>query len=112
DGNGGELGPNITGRVPLRSDEELAAVVSLGLGAAGMPGFPSIGEREMPELISLLRSLRPRFGSTPERSEVVLANGQRVVGLVLNRGTDELQLLGDDRRLHLLRRDARGWRAV
>src|SRR5690606_31822794 len=82
DGNGGELGPNITGRVPLRSDEELAAVVSLGLGAAGMPGVPSIGEREMPELISLLRSLRPRFGSTPERSEVVLANGQRVVGLV------------------------------
>lgn len=112
DGNGGELGPNITGRVPLRSDEELAAVVRQGLSAAGMPGFPTIGEREMPELISLLRSLRPRFGSTPEHSEVALANGQRLSGLVLNQGTNEMQLLGDDRRLHILRRDARGWRTA
>lgn len=37
DGNGGELGPNIATRVPLRSDEELAVIVQQGLGAAGMP---------------------------------------------------------------------------
>lgn len=112
DGNGGELGPNIATRVPLRSDEELAAVVRQGLGAAGMPAFPSIDVGELPALITTLRGLKPRFGSTPERQEVALADGSRLAGLVLNQGSDELQLLGDDHRLHLLRRAAEGWRKV
>jgi alcohol dehydrogenase (cytochrome c) len=112
DGNGGELGPNITGRVPLRSDEELANVLRLGLGAAGMPAFPMITEAELPGLIELLRGLKPRFGTTPQHSELTLADGSRLAGLVLNQGTAELQLLGDDHRLHLLRNSEAGWRQV
>jgi alcohol dehydrogenase (cytochrome c) len=112
DGNGGELGPNITTRVPLRSDEELMAVVQQGLGAAGMPAIPSITASELPALITTLRGLKPRFGSTPERQEVALADGSTLAGLALNQGSNELQLLGDDHRLHLLRRDEAGWRKV
>src|SRR5688572_25452088 len=78
DGNGGELGPNIATRVPLRSDEELANVVRQGLGAAGMPAFPAISESDMPALIGKLRSLRLRFGAAPERREVTLANGSTI----------------------------------
>lgn len=112
DGNGGELGPNIATRVPLRSDEELSAVVRQGLGAAGMPAFPAITAGELPALITTLRGLKPRFGSTPERQEVALADGSTLAGLALNQGSNELQLLGDDHRLHLLRRDDAGWRKV
>ena len=112
DGNGGELGPNIATRVPLRSDAELATVVSQGLGAAGMPAFPAISANEMPALITKLRALKLRFGTAPERRELVLADGSTLAGLVLNQGNDELQVLGDDRRLHLLRRVDQRWRAV
>ena len=67
DGNGGELGPNIATRVPLRSDEELANVVRNGLGAAGMPAITAISDRDMPALIGRLRALKLRFGAAPER---------------------------------------------
>jgi alcohol dehydrogenase (cytochrome c) len=112
DGNGGELGPNIATRVPLRSDEELTAIVQQGLGAAGMPAFPVISASEMPALVNKLRSLKLRFGSVPERREVTLADGSTLAGLALNQGADEIQMLGDDRRLHLLRRATERWRAV
>jgi alcohol dehydrogenase (cytochrome c) len=112
DGNGGELGPNIATRVPLRSDEELANVVRNGLGAAGMPAITAISDRDMPALIGRLRALKLRFGAAPERREVTLVGGDPLAGLALNQGADELQLLGDDRRLHLLRREGTAWREV
>jgi alcohol dehydrogenase (cytochrome c) len=112
DGNGGELGPNIATRVPLRTDDELAAVVKQGLGAAGMPAFPSISANDLPALIGKLRSLKTRFGSAPVHREIKMVDGKTLAGLAMNQSDDELQLLGDDRRLHLLRLSDDRWRKV
>lgn len=112
DGNGGELGPNIATRVPLRTDAELTAVVQHGLGAAGMPAFATLSASELATLVSTLRTLKPRFGTTPEQRQVVLADGSTLSGLVLNQSLFDLQLLGDDRKLHLLRPEGKAWRAV
>ncbi len=112
DGNGGELGPNIATRVPLRSDEELNHVIQQGLGAAGMPAFPALSNADRSALIAMLRTLKPRFGTTPERRTVRLAGGGNVTGLVLNESLADLQLLGDDQKLHLLRKTDGGLRAV
>jgi len=37
DGQGGEMGPAITTRIPLRTDQELMTLVRDGLPAKGMP---------------------------------------------------------------------------
>ena len=102
-GGGGELGPSIVARVPARTDEELTTVIRQGLPTAGMPASPDLSDAEVRELISFLRTLRPREGSGPVRTKIALANGNSLEGLVLNRGTSDLQLLGDDRKIHLLR---------
>jgi alcohol dehydrogenase (cytochrome c) len=39
EGGGGELGPAIAARVAARSDQELSALITLGLPARGMPAF-------------------------------------------------------------------------
>ncbi len=112
DGNGGELGPNIAIRVPLRTDQELASVVRQGLGAAGMPSFGTLSAAEISELIATLRSLKLRFGATPVHGEVTLTDGTRIPGLILNHSFADLQLLGDDHKLHLLRKQGDRYRAV
>jgi len=112
DGNGGELGPAIAPRVPSRTDAELRAVVRQGVPAAGMPAFASIGDAELDDVIRHLRALRPRTGSGPARMSIPLAGGGALEGLVLGRGAADLQLLGDDRKLHLLRKSADGYRRV
>ena len=103
-GGGGELGPSIVMRVPARTDEELRTVIQQGLLTAGMPAFANLSSTEMRDLIAFLRSLRPREGSGPVRTKVALTAGASLEGLVLNQGIDDLQLLGDDRKLHLLRK--------
>jgi len=112
DGNGGELGPAIAPRVPSRTDAELRAVVRQGVPAAGMPAFASIGDAELDDVIRHLRALRPRTGSGPARMSIPLAGGGALEGLVLGRGAADLQLLGDDRKLHLLRKSGDGYRRV
>jgi alcohol dehydrogenase (cytochrome c) len=112
DGNGGELGPSISTRVPLRSDQDLAALLRQGLPAAGMPAFESLTDQETADLVRFLRTLRPRAGSGPERVKVTLAGGRSLEGLVLNRSALDLQLLGDDQMLHLLRKSGEQYRAV
>jgi alcohol dehydrogenase (cytochrome c) len=109
---GGELGPAIVTRVPARTDEEIATVVRQGLPTAGMPAFPSITTSEMTELIGFLRTLKPRDGAVPTRRTIALAGKGPVNGIVMNEGTGELQLLGDDRRIHLLRKAGNGYREV
>ena len=47
-GNGGELGPAITARIPLRSDADLQALLREGLPNAGMPAFPGLTPRRRP----------------------------------------------------------------
>ena len=39
DGQGGEMGPGITTRIRLRTDQELATLVRAGIPSKGMPGF-------------------------------------------------------------------------
>src|SRR6185436_20602635 len=112
DGNGGELGPGIATRVPSRSDQDLSALFRQGVPAAGMPAFPNLSETETGDLIRYLRTLKPRNGSGPVRTTVTIAGGRSLAGLVLNQSTDDLQLLGDDRQIHLLRKAGQEYRAV
>jgi alcohol dehydrogenase (cytochrome c) len=104
DGNGGELGPNIATRVPIRTDAELASVVRQGFVASGMPAFATLSDGDVAALVQFLRTLTPRAGSAPERATVTLAGGATLSGLVLNKSQFDMQLLGADRKLHLLRK--------
>ena len=112
DGNGGELGPAITDRIPARTDEDLAALFKQGLPAAGMPAFPNLTATESADLIRYLRTLRRRQGSGPVRTKLTLVDGSAIEGLVLNQSALDLQLLGDDRKIHLLRKSGERYRAV
>ncbi|HMF96579.1 MAG TPA: PQQ-binding-like beta-propeller repeat protein [Vicinamibacterales bacterium] len=112
DGNGGELGPAITTRVPARTDADLSALFAQGLPASGMPSFANFSTEETADVIHYLRTLRPRSGSAPQRIKVSLTDGGVAEGLALNRSALDLQLLGDDRRLHLLRKSGERYRSV
>jgi alcohol dehydrogenase (cytochrome c) len=111
-GNGGELGPAITTRVPARTDAELTGVIRQGLSGAGMPAFPNLADAEVRDLIAFLRTLKPRDGAEAVRTKVTLTNGASLEGLVLNQGTTDLQLLGDDRKIRLLRKSGDRYRTV
>jgi alcohol dehydrogenase (cytochrome c) len=111
DGNGGELGPAITGRVPLRTDQDLTSVIREGVPAAGMPSFGNLSPAEMNDVIRFLRTLQPRTGSQPRRVSVTV-NGRTLEGIVLNQTRSDLQLLGNDGKIHLLRKTDGGHRAV
>ncbi|HEY1304228.1 MAG TPA: PQQ-dependent dehydrogenase, methanol/ethanol family [Vicinamibacterales bacterium] len=108
EGGGGELGPSIVTRIPLRSDAELEAVVREGLPGSGMPAFANVSAAERADLIAFLRTLRPRTSTGPARVNVTMADGKSIAGVVLNQSDGELQLLGDDRALHLLRETTAG----
>ena len=106
-GAGGELGPSIVARVPLRSDQELEVVSREGLTGAGMPAFASLSKAEVSDLVTFLRTLRPASAG-PRRTTVQLLSGESLQGIVLNQSQGELQLLGDDRLVHLLREGRAG----
>ena len=106
EGGGGELGPSIVARIPLRSDAELQAVVREGLPGAGMPAFPNVSTAEGADLVAFLRTLRPGAGTGPKRTSAKLADGRSISGVTLNQSDGEMQVLGDDRALHLLRETA------
>ena len=111
DGNGGERAPGIVSRLVLRNDDELGGLIRQGLPGAGMPGY-SVSGPQMEELIRLLRTFRPRRFVPPRREKVATENCGTVDGVVLNEGAGELQLLGDDRRIHLLRGSGGRYRSV
>jgi alcohol dehydrogenase (cytochrome c) len=111
-GGGGELGPSIVERVPARTEEELTTVIRQGLPTAGMPASPGLSDAEVTDVIHFLRALRPREGSGPVRTTIALSNGRSIEGLVLNQGAVDLQLLGDDRKIHLLRKSGDRYRQV
>lgn len=106
--NGGEFGPSILNRIPLRSDEELVNLLHSGLPSSGMPAFPDITGAERSNLIDFLRSLKPANGFALAHATVNLDNGHSLQGTVLNRSAAGMQFLGDDRRLYLLRRTGNG----
>ena len=49
DGNGGELGPGIVTRVPVRTDAGLTSLFRQGLPTAGMPAFPTLRDQDISE---------------------------------------------------------------
>ena len=112
DGNGGELGPAIAGRLAARTDQELASLFEQGLPAAGMPAFPGLTATDSADLIRYLRTLRPRQGTGPVRTRIALVDGRFIEGLALNQSALDLQLLDDGRKIHLLRKSGERYREV
>ena len=61
---GGEMGPGITTRITLKTDQELTTLVRAGLPAKGMPGF-RFTDAELRQLVAFVRTLAaaPRRGA-------------------------------------------------
>jgi alcohol dehydrogenase (cytochrome c) len=111
-GNGGELGPAIVMRLSTYNDGELATLIHTGLPNSGMPAA-NLNDQETRSLISFLRSLKASGdNAVPARMKVALAGGRALEGLVLNQSSEDMQLLTDDQRIHLLRKDGAGYREV
>ena len=104
DGNGGEMGPPIVLRLSTRDDAGLAELIHQGVPARGMPPQDVAGS-ELSDLVKFLRSIEKRPEAKPVvRLEVQTTTGATLDGQVLAEGFDDLQLLTDDKRVHLLRR--------
>ena len=103
DAGGGEFGPSILDRVRVRSDDDLVSLLHNGIPSSGMPAFPDISGSDRSNLISFLRTLEPKQGSAAP-VKVKLENGRELAGVPLNQSAVDMQLLGDDHRVHLLRK--------
>ena len=113
DGAGGEHGPAIQTRIGNYNDAELANLIHEGLPKSGMPGT-DLPATETNALVTFLQSIKTSAdGAALVRTTVTLNGGQTLIGLVLNQGSQEMQLLADgDQKIHLLRKDGATWRAV
>jgi alcohol dehydrogenase (cytochrome c) len=105
------MGPGISTRIALHTDQELAALVRGGLPAKGMPAF-RVADDELRQLVSFVRTLQARRGEAPARVSVNSSGGAPLSGFVLNRSADDMQVLADDGTLHLLRKDGSDYRRV
>ena len=105
DGNGGEMGPSIVERLTARDDQQLRQLIRTGVPARGMP--PSeIGDGEMGDLVKFLRGIERRPEAKPIiRTSATLMDGTRLEGVLMAQGFNDVQILSDDRRVHLLRRN-------
>ena len=104
DGNGGEMGPAIVQRLPLRDNTQLTDLLRQGLPERGMPAAV-IPDDEMAVLVKFLRSIERRPDVKPiVRMKLQTTDGKALDGQVMAEGFHDLQLLTDDKRLHLLRR--------
>src|SRR5262245_4186569 len=112
DGNGGELGPAIATRVPTLSDQDLTNLLRDGRPALGMPPFATLTATESADLIRHLRTIKPRAGFIPTRATFQVSNGRSLEGLVFNQSLTDVQLLGNDGKLHLLRGGPSNYRQV
>jgi len=116
DGKGGEMGPDVTGRLAaFRNDDQLISLIHTGLPASGMPPNAVEGQ-ELSALVRFLRSIesRPAPGGHghEERITVATADGQKIEGIQLGKGFFDLQIRTDDNRIHLLRRSGDKFREV
>ena len=112
DGNGGELGPAITGRLRNHNDQQLATLIRTGVPAGGMPPI-AIGDADMPILVRFLRSIETRGRGRPlVRMTVRTTEGRELEGEVLGQGFDDLQLRTADQKVHLLRKAGERYREV
>jgi alcohol dehydrogenase (cytochrome c) len=112
DGNGGELGPAIRGRLASRNDQQLRSLIREGLPAQGMPPV-AVNDAEMGPLTTFLRGLQrqaPRVEAV--RATFHTTDGKSLEGEILNQGFDDVQLRTADHRVHLLRRAGEHYREV
>ena len=110
DATGGEMGPNIVGRMARLTDPDLMNVIRNGLPARGMPAS-TVSDAEMTQLVAHLRTFRPGRRA-PVRRSVELTSGKTLEGLVLNESFLDMQLRTDDRQVHLLRSTGKQYREV
>ncbi len=112
DGNGGELGPAIRGRLAARNDQQLTALIREGLPGQGMPPI-QVTDAEMGPLTAFLRTLQPQDPRAEiVRAKVQTTDGKTLDGEVLNQGFEDMQLRTADQRVHLLRRVGERFREV
>jgi alcohol dehydrogenase (cytochrome c) len=111
DANGGEHGPSIVARIWTYDDAGLAKFIRSGRPEAGMPAF-TLPDVPMRELIHFLRTLERPDSEPKIRGKVQTTSGDLLEGLILNQTADEMQMLTDDKQLHLLRKVNDRYRAV
>lgn len=110
-GNGGELGPAIAERLTHYSDTELSTLIHDGLPNSGMPAN-NLNSGDTRSLIEFLHTLKSADSGVPTRAKVNLTGGGTLEGLVVNQSSLDMQLLTDDGRIHLLRKNGDVYRAV
>jgi alcohol dehydrogenase (cytochrome c) len=104
DGNGGEMGPPIVLRLWNKSDDQLVRLFHEGLPSRGMPPVVDLGDAETKDLIKFLRSIQQKPEEAPKvRMRATLTSGTVLDGVVLGEGVNDVQLLTDDKKVHLLR---------
>ncbi len=101
DGNGGEHGPSILGRLRSASDQELNDFLKVGAPARGMPAFGALPGAEFSAVVTFVRTLAPAANQT--RMRVATSAGKALEGIAISQTGRELQLRTDDERIHLLR---------
>jgi alcohol dehydrogenase (cytochrome c) len=109
DGQGGEMGPAIVSRLAARSDASLESLIRSGLPDRGMPPTP-LPASAVRRLIAHLRELQETAVEPLPRVTARLGDGQRLTGTALNQSSTDLQLLTDDGRLRMLRREGDAFR--
>jgi alcohol dehydrogenase (cytochrome c) len=102
DGEGGDMGPRIVFRLAKLEDEGLAKLIHDGRPEKGMPGSV-LADPEQAALLKFLRTLA-RDAPPVVRTAVSTTDGRSLEGQVTGEGFYDVQLLTDDKRVHLLRR--------
>ena len=110
DAQGGEHGPPIAARLLTLDDDELMQIIRGG-PRIGMPAF-SLNDDDMRGLIRYLRTLERPESQPRSRASIQTVRGESLQGLVLSQDAGAMQLLTDDHRLHLLRREGERYREV
>ena len=105
------MGPGITTRITLRTDQELATLVRAGLPSKGMPGF-HFADAELRQLLAYVRTLGSRRREAPAPVSVHTSDDATLSGFLLNRSADDMQVLADDGTLQLFRKDGSRHRRV
>ena len=112
DGNGGEMGPSILERLTTRDDQQLRELIRTGIPQRGMPPA-EVPADEIGDLLKFLRTIERRPEAKPVvRTSAQTVDGRTLDGVLLAEGFNDVQVLSDDKRVHLLRRSGERFREV